>query len=311
MKAGKLLRLLLTLLVCSFVIYGSVFLAPGDAVSAITGGRPIPDSVRQELVAHYRLNDPFLIRYFSWLGGALQGDFGQSFVSRQPALDLLLARLPVTMALVGYASLMIILVGVPLGVFAATRGGAADTLTVVITGAVVAVPAFVASVALLVVFAVNLRLFPSFGAGKGFWDGLYHLTLPAIALALPSASYVARVTRSAVRAETSREYVEAALSRGLSRSHVIRVHILRNALLPIVTTVGVTISGLIAGTVVVEQMFSISGVGRLLVQSVAAKDAAVVQAVSMFMVFSFVVLNAAVDALYPLLDPRIRGANRQ
>lgn len=305
MSDWKFLRLLLTLLICSFAIYTSIFLAPGDVVSALTGGRPITEAARQELIEYHRLNDPLLVRYGAWLGGVLQGDFGISTVARQPALDILLSRLPVTLALVGYASVLLVLVGVPLGVCAASRGGAVDTAVVMLTGVVVAVPAFVASAALLVVFAVNLRWFPSFGAGKGLWDGLYHLTLPAIALAIPSGGYVARVTRSAVLAESSREYVEAALSRGLSRGHVLRVHVLRNALLPIVTTIGITISGLIAGSVVVEQMFSISGIGRLLVQSVIAKDAAVVQAVSMVMVVCFVVMNAAVDALYPLFDPRI------
>ncbi|NTE68237.1 ABC transporter permease [Agrobacterium tumefaciens] len=306
----KLTRLVVTLLVCSFAIYGSIDLAPGDTVTAITGGRPVSASVRKELTEYHHLNDPFLVRYASWLGRAVRGDLGQSVVSRRPAAELLLSRLPATMALVGYASLLIIFIGVPLGAFAAGHGGGTDTMVVVTTGAVAAIPAFVASAALLALLAVKLRIFPSFGTGKGFVDGIYHLTLPAVALALPACGYVARVTRSAVLAESAREYVQAAYSRGLSRGYVLRVHVMRNALLPITTTVGITITALIAGSVVVEQIFSISGIGRLLVQSVAAKDVAVVQAVSMFMVTSFVVLNAAVDALYPILDPRIgRGTS--
>ena len=306
MWGAKLVRLALTLLVCSFAIYGSVYLAPGDAISAMTGGRPVSEGFRQQLTEYYHLNDPFLVRYAAWLWGILTGDFGQSIISRQPVLDLLLSRLPVTFALVGYASLIIVVVGIPLGAFSAARGGLADTTVVAVTGAVAALPAFVASTLLVAIFAVKLRLFPSFGAGQGFLDGLYHLTLPAVALALPACAYVARVTRSALLSERSREYVEAALSRGLSHAYVIRVHALRNALLPILTTVCITLTSLIAGSVVIEQMFSISGIGRLLVQSVSAKDTAVAQAVTMFMVASFVVLNAAVDALYPLLDPRVR-----
>lgn len=301
-----MLRLVLTLLVCSFVVYGAVYLAPGGAMAAITGGRVLSAQDQAEIVKMYHLDDPFLPRYTAWLGNAVTGHFGQSIVSRQPVIDLITPRLETTLLLVAYASLLIIVFGVGLGLVAATRGGLPDRLIVAAVGAFSAVPTFVASAVLLTVFAVGLGLFPSFGSGTGFIDMIYHLTLPAWALALTAIGYVARVARTSVLAEQVRDHVLTAVSRGLSRRDIIRSHILRNALVPISTGVGVTIAGLIAGAVVAEQVFALNGLGSLLLNSIADKDYAVVQAVSLILVAGFVIVNAAVDMLYPLLDPRIR-----
>lgn len=174
------------------------------------------------------------------------------------------------------------------------------------TTAGLATPGFVAAILLVSLFAVRLGWFPAFGSGSGGLDRLYHLTLPAVALALSGLALVARVTRTAVVGESRREHVETARGRGLAESLVVRRHILRNAFIPISTVSGLTVGGLIAGSVIIETAFGLNGVGSFLVQSVNAKDFAVVQAITMLLVGAFVLINTAVDILYVIIDPRVR-----
>ena len=302
----RLVRLLVTMLVCSFVVYGSLYLAPGGVIGALTGGRVLSAAGREEIIKAYRLDDPFLERYGTWLGHALTGDLGQSLVARQPVTELIKPRIETTAILVGYSGLLIVVLGIGLGLLAASRGGHVDRAIVGWMSAFAAVPAFVASAVLLSVFAVQLKLFPSFGSGTGFGDRIHHLTLPALALAFAGVGYVGRVSRSAVLEEQERDHVQTAWSRGLPYPVIVRDHILRNAMVPIATTVGITIATLIAGSVVVEQVFALNGLGTLLLTSIGQKDYAVVQAVALVLVVSFVILNAIVDLSYPILDPRIR-----
>ncbi|KHK99045.1 ABC transporter permease [Microbacterium mangrovi] len=306
--ALRLVRLVITMLVCSFVVYGALYLAPGGAMGAITGGRILSKADQAEIVRIYHLNEPFLQRYFAWLQGLFTGDFGISLVSREPVVALIEPRLVTTAMLVGYSGMLIIVLGVGIGLFAALRGGASDRISVMAMSGLAAVPAFLASSILLFVFAVSLGWFPSFGAGGGFVDRLYHLTLPAVALALASIGYVGRISRASFNEEKNRDHVQTAVSRGLPRRSVIGSHILRNSLVPIATSVGITIAGLIAGSVVVEQVFAVNGLGSLLIKAVDEKDFAVVQIVTLVLVAGFVIVNTIVDLLYPLLDPRIRKA---
>ena len=169
-----------------------------------------------------------------------------------------------------------------------------------------AMPAFVAAVGLTLVFSVHLGWFPVFGSGTGFADRLYHLTLPAIALAIGGVALISRITRAAVRTELASEHVETARSRGLSESRVLRRHAVRNAMIPVTTASGLTIGALLAGTVVVETAFGVNGGGSLLVQSVQDKDFPVVQAACLMLVIAFAVINSGVDLLYSVIDPRIR-----
>ncbi|MBP2327208.1 peptide/nickel transport system permease protein [Kibdelosporangium banguiense] len=303
---ARLVRLVAKMFICSGVVFASLYVAPGGPLAAITRGRLLTPEAQDELIRLYHLNDPFLDRFLSWLGNALLGDLGTSYVARQPVIDMIGPRLMVTVSLVLYAGLIIVLAGVGLGVLAAVRGGRVDGAIVAGFSALAAIPGFVASAVLLAVFAVGLGLFPSFGAGTGFLDRVWHLTLPAVALAVAAVGYVGRVTRTAVIAEKSREHVTTAVSRGMRPREVLVSHVLRNALVPITTSVGLTIAGLIASSVVVENVFSLDGVGSLLIESVNNKDFPVVQGVSLVLVASFVVVNTVVDLLYPVLDPRIR-----
>ncbi len=172
-----------------------------------------------------------------------------------------------------------------------------------------AIPSFVAAIILISVFAVRLGWFPTFGAGDGLTDRLYHLILPAIALSLTFIALVSRVTRSSMLDELHREHVEVAISRGVAKSTVVRRHVLRNALGPILTITGLLVAGLLVSSAVVESAFSLDGLGSLLVQSVDKQDFAIVQAIVLIVVFAFVVINTLVDLLYPLIDPRVSAGS--
>lgn len=297
--------LLATLLVASFAIYASVFLAPGDPLSTLAGGRTLPPHAEAILRARYHLDEPLLAQYWHWLSATLGGDLGESIPLHQSVSAIIGQRAPVTLELVGYASLLILLFGIGGGLLAGLRRGWVDMSVVAGTTALVAIPSFLAAVALISVFAVHLGWFPALGAGNGPLDRLWHLTLPAFALALSALGIVARVTRVSVREELGRDHVETAVSRGLPRHLIVRRHVLRNAAIPITAVTGITIASLIALSAVVEQAFSLDGLGSTLVEAAASKDLAVVQGISLLLVSAFVITNGAVDLLHAMLDPRV------
>jgi peptide/nickel transport system permease protein len=204
------------------------------------------------------------------------------------------------------ASGLIVGVGVTLGLAAGIRGGLLDKGVLLATVIGQAVPSFVAAIALIWLFAVQLGWFPAIGSGSGLAGRVQHLILPAVALALAQLAYVARITRAATREQLSSEHVETARARGLAPSQITRRHVVRNAMIPIVTVSGLTVVGLLTTTVVVERAFNLDGVGSLLVEAVVRKDFAVTQAVSLLLVTAFVLVNTLVDLLYGVLDPRVR-----
>ncbi|MEU8247239.1 ABC transporter permease [Nonomuraea sp. NPDC048916] len=310
--AGFLLRRLAgitaTLLITSFLVFGSVHLAPGDPASFLLGGRSASPTAIAAIKEQYHLNDPFLIQYTKWIGGVVTGDFGKSALFRQDVGGLIAARLPTTLWLIGYAGLLILIGGVALGALAALRRGAVDRVVLIGTGVATATPSFVAAIGLISLFSVQLGWFPAFGNGSGLGDRIYHLTLPAAALALTFVGLLARVTRTSMLEELGREHVEVARSRGVPGSDVVRRHVLRNALVPITTVTGTIVAGLLVATSIVETAFGLSGVGQLLVSSVTVKDFPVVQAVSLLVVLAFVCANLIVDLVHPLIDPRLSHA---
>lgn len=301
----RLVMLVVTLLVSSFLIFSAMYVAPGNPIATLTGGRtPSPEAI-EVLEERYHLNDPFLVRYVKWLGNAVTGDFGVSIQLREEVSTIISQRIGTTVQLVLYTSVLIVLAGLALGVLAGLRRGAVDQAVIVITTIGAAVPAFVAATLLVYVFAVRLGWFPTLGNGDGFFDQLRHLTLPAVALALASTSLVARVTRTSVREESQREHVQTAISRNIPMRVVVRRHVLRNAAIPITTVVGITVASLFALSAVVERAFSLNGVGAYLIQASLSKDFAVVQGISLVLVTVFVVVNTIIDVLYALLDPRV------
>jgi peptide/nickel transport system permease protein len=302
--------LVAALLVSSFVIFASLDLAPGNPLSSLSGGRTLPPEAQAQLRSQYHLDDPFLSRYWHWLTSALHGDLGTSIALREPVSSVIGERAGVTAALVVYAALLIVVLGVGLGLVSGLRRGVVDTSIVAVTSIFAAIPSFVAAIVLLSVFSVNLGWFPALGAGEGVGGRIEHLTLPAIALALSAMAVVVRVTRVSVRAELGREHVQTAISRGIPYPQVVRRHVLRNAAIPVTTIVGITITSLIALSAVVERAFNLNGLGAALVQAALSKDLAVVQGVALVFVVAFVVANALVDLLYAVLDPRVALGSR-
>jgi peptide/nickel transport system permease protein len=301
----RVAMLVLTLLVASIAIYASLWIAPGNPLSVLSGGRTLPPEAMATLRAHYHLDDPLPAQYWHWLTSALHGDLGTSIALRESVNTLIGERAGVTLELVAYAAVLILVLGIGSGVAAGLRRGAIDMSVIAGTTVFAAIPSFVAAVVLISVFAVKLGWFPALGAGTGGLDRLWHLTLPAIALALSALAIVARVTRVSVREELGREHVQTAVRRGLPRHIVVRRHVLRNAAIPITTVTGITIASLIALSAVVERAFSLNGLGSALVSAAASKDFAVVQGISLVLVAAFVITNTIVDLLYAILDPRV------
>lgn len=303
--AGKLGGLLLTLFLASLLVFFSRFLVPGDPVSFLLRGRkPSPEAIAQ-VTAQYGLDKPPLEQYLLWIGGVVRGDFGRSLQFRQDVSVVLGERLPVTLTLVVMAGTIIAVVGLVLGAVAAlNRGRVVDRVVLIGLTVLGAIPSFVGSIVLIAVFSVQLGWFPSFGSGEGFLDMVYHLVLPSIALAIVFIVLVGKVTRSAMVEQLSREHVEVSVSRGVRRTIVVRRHVLRNALGPILTVSGVLVAGLIVASSIVEAAFGLAGVGSLLVQSVDRLDFPVVQAIVLLVVTAFVAINAIVDILEPWIDPR-------
>jgi peptide/nickel transport system permease protein len=308
--ARRLVSLPASLLVASFVIFAALYLAPGNPVAALSGGRPLPPGSLQVLEQRYHLNESFLAQYWYWLDNALHGNLGISITLRENVSVLIASRVWTTAGLVLYASVIILVLGIGLGVLSGLRPGLLSTGTLLTTAVSAATPAFVAAIVLILLFAVKLRWFPALGNGTGLASNVRHFTLPAIALATGSLAIVARVTRTSVREEGDREHVLTAVGRGIPARYVIRRHILRNAAIPITTIAGITIASLIAVAAVVEVAFSLNGLGAYLVQAAQSKDIAVVQGISLVLVTAFVVVNLLVDVLYAVLDPRVALGSR-
>lgn len=297
--------LLLVLLVTSFLVFGLLYLAPGTPLSFLLGPRGGSPEQKAAVIEKYHLNEPFFPRYLTWLGDVLHGNFGESIVYHQSVADMIGSRIGTTAILVAISAIVIAVLGIAFGLVASLRAGATGTAISAGASVALSIPVFVVGVALISIFAVALGWFPVFGSGSGGLDTIYHLVLPAIALSLGSAAYLTRITRASVDEERGREHVQTAVVRALPRPVIIRRHILRNAMIPITTVLGLTIASLIAGTVVVENVFAIDGLGSLLVKAILQHDFAVVQAVVLVLVFGFVVINAIVDVLYSFIDPRI------
>lgn len=306
----RLAMLVATLLVASFVIFSALYIAPGNPIATLSGGRSLPPDSIRILEARYHLNEPFLVQYWLWLGGALHGNFGISIALRENVSTLIASRIWTTAGLVLYSSLLILVIGIGLGLAAGLRRGLLDTSALVVTAISAAIPAFVAAIVLILVFSVKLSLFPSLGNGQGVFGAIHHLTLPAMALAISSLAIVARVTRASVREEFGREHVQTAVSRGIPYRQVVRRHVLRNAAIPITTISGITVASLIAVAAVVERAFALNGLGAYLVSAASSKDFAVVQGISLVLVTAFVVMNMLVDFLYAVLDPRVTLGSR-
>jgi len=305
--ARRLVALALLLIVVSFLVFTLLYIAPGSPEQVLLGTRPSSPDVIASLRAQFHLDEPFLEQYWIWLGGAVQLDFGESIRTGRSVVSSLGERVGVTLYLGVYAFVVALVAGLPLGILAAVRKRSVVDRTVVGVSVLgVSAPAFVTGVFLLYVFAVALGWFPSYGAGEGFTDRFWHLTLPAAALALTAMALIVKLTRTAMIGALDQDYVAFARARGVSAHRVIVRHALRNALVPIITAAGLVLTIVLTGAVLVEQTFALPGLGTLLVESVTNKDLPMLQGVAMVLATLIVVVNLLVDILYAAVDPRIR-----
>ncbi len=305
----RLISLVLSLVVASLVIFLVIEVAPGDPASFMLGINAQPDTVAA-LRSELGLDVPKWQRYLDWAGGMLIGDFGTSYTYRTPVSEMIADRLWVSLPLALFALTISTLVAFPAGIYAASRRGrAGDAAVMGATQLGVAIPNFWFAMMMVLVFAINLRWFSAGGfAGwdKGILAGLHSLTLPAISLALPQAAILARVMRSSLLDILGEDFMRTARAKGLSRGQALWRHGVRNALIPVLTIIGLQFSFLLAGAIIIEQVFYLPGLGRLVFQAISSRDLIVVESVVMLLVFSVITVNFVVDLAYALVDPRLR-----
>ncbi|MWB76488.1 ABC transporter permease subunit [Pseudooceanicola sp. 216_PA32_1] len=306
----RLVSLAISLAIASVVIFLAIEILPGDPAANMLGVNAQEDTLAA-LRDQLGLNGTPWERYSSWIGGMLTGDFGTSYTYRTPVAEMLGERLWISLPLALYALTMSTLIAFPAGIWAASkRGSVADVTVMGVTQIGVAIPNFWFAMLMVLVFAINLRWFSAGGfAGwdAGFFAAMKSLTLPAIALALPQASILARVMRSSLLDTLSEDFVRTARAKGLTRRQALWRHALRNALIPVLTIIGMQFSFLIAGAIIIENVFFLPGLGRMIFQAISSRDLIVVESAVMLLVFGVIVVNFAVEIAYALVDPRLRA----
>jgi peptide/nickel transport system permease protein len=306
---ARVLALLLILVIMSVIVFSFVHLTPGDPVEAMLGIE-VDAATRQAVRHDLGLDRPLLAQYLVWIGRALRGDLGTSIRTHQRVSRILAEKLPVTLQLTLAASIVGLAIALPAGVLAAVqRNSAVDLAALGVALGGVSIPSFWLGVMLILLFALHWRIFPSIGYVPLTRDpagALRHLVLPAVTLGLGLAGALTRMVRSGVLEELGHEYVRTAKAKGLRFSAVINHHILRNALLPAVTVLGVQISVLLGGAVITEQIFAWPGVGQLAVQAVQSRDYTVLQGTILVVAALTTLVQLGVDIVYALMDPRIR-----
>lgn len=300
----RLALLVPMLLIVSFIIFFVIRLAPGDAAIAylrLSGIRPTPDAI-EEARRFLQLDHSILSQYWSWLSSVLRGDFGLSYATRRPVLDDILHFMPATLQLAGIALLFTLAVSVPLGIWSARhQDGWPDHIVRGVAFLGVSTPNFWLSFLLVMLFAVSLKWLPPLGSGS-----VAHMVMPILAVSFMSLSINARLLRASMLENAHARHVAYARLRGLSDRQVERRHVLRNAILPIVTATGLHLGELVGGALVIETIFSWPGVGRYAVSAIGHKDFPVIQCFTLLMVVVFVICNLIVDIVAAALDPRIR-----
>lgn len=297
-------RLLLTvpvLIGVATLVFSLIHLVPGDPVQAMLGESASPADIAQ-LRDRLGLNRPLYVQYGAFVTGVLAGDLGTSLRTNQPVTEAIAERMPATFELAAASMVVAVLVAIPLGIIAAVRSGTAvdhAATTLALVG--ISVPNFWLGPLLAIVFSIWLGWLPVSGRG-----GLAHLVLPAITLGAPLASILARMTRASVLEELRELYVLAARARGVSRTRAVLVHAFRNSLIPIVTVLGLQFGAVLTGAVITETIFAWPGVGRLLIQSISARDYPAVQGCILLIAVTYVTMNVITDVVYGVLDPRIR-----
>lgn len=307
--ARRLVSAIPLLLFLSFFVYLLVDLMPGDAATNLAGDSASPADI-EALRVQLGLDEPLPVRYIDWLGNVFRGDFGTSLYSSQSVAQILLERIPVTLSLAMVTMVLVIVIGLPLGIFAATRANSlADRALTAFAGVAMAVPPFIIGLALVITLAISAPIFPATGylpLADGLVPWLQHLLLPAIAIAAISIAEVARQTRAAVVDTLGKDFIRTARAKGLRTSRIVGKHALKVAGVPIVTVLGLQVNRVLAGAVTVEFVFALPGLGTLAVNSVFTRDIPVILGIVMIMAVAIVVINLVVDMASAYLNPRVR-----
>ncbi|RZU65826.1 oligopeptide transport system permease protein [Microterricola gilva] len=301
----RILQMIPVFFGATFLIYFMVFSLPGDPIAALYGDRPPAPEVIEQIRAQYNLDKPFIVQYLLYIGGLFQGDFGTTYSGR-PVSEVMAEAFPITLRLALLALFFEAVAGITIGLIAGLRKGKIfDASALVVSLLLISVPTFVVGFVLQYVFGVQLGWARTTVSGDAPFN---ELVLPAIVLASVSFAYIVRLTRASVADNLNADFVRTATAKGLSRNRVVRVHVLRNSLVPVVTFLGVDLGALMVGAIVTEGIFNINGVGGTVYRAVQLGEGPTVVSFVAMMVIIFVVANLLVDLLYALLDPRIRYA---
>lgn len=307
--AKKFGAMLVTLFVISLLAFLAFQIIPGDPTTKLLGTEYTPERA-EALREQLGLNENVFVRYFKWLGGFLTGDFGRSYSYNTPVAQLLDGKI-ITTALLSLAAFLItVLVSIPLGLLLARHeGGAVDRIMVVLNQIMMAIPPFFIGIIFTGIFGVALKFFVSgefIYITESFWGFWRYIIFAALAIAIPKIAMTVKLLRSSILAELDEDYVRTAYSHGNSRRQVLRTHVLRNSIIPVITFLALTLADIVAGSIIIEQVFSIPGLGRLLLSSISNRDYPVVQAIVVMISSLVVVVNFLVDIAYQYIDPRIR-----
>ena len=304
----KILTMILTLLAVTFFVFLSFHVISGDPATSMLGTEATPQKVAA-LREEFGLNDPVLVQYGRWAAGLLHGDMGTSYSYRMPVTGMVANKIPVTITLTLMAFVLMVMISIPLGIYTAKHeGGVVDRIIYIINQIIMAIPPFFSGILITLIFGRIFKLFTPGGYvsyEKNFAGFVGYLFFPAVAIALPKAAMAVKLLRSSVIKEAKLDYVRTAYSRGNRTNDVLYKHVLKNALIPVVTFLGMALADMIAGSIIIEQVFSIPGLGRILLTSISNRDYPVVMAVIVCIAVLVLVVNMAVDLIYGLIDPRI------
>lgn len=303
----RLLTLIPMMLIITTIVFFLVHMIPGDPARLMAGGTRVSPANLAKIRETYNLDKPLVTQYGLWLSDLTQGNLGRSFRQRREVTELIVERLPVTVKLAGFSFLLSLLIAIPLGIVAAVKRNTWVDLAATAFALVGASsPVFFTGILMILLFSFKLQWLPSIGPGEGGWDTVLHLFLPSLALGVSLAAITTRITRSAMVEALTQDYIETARAKGLSSRSVVLKHAFRNALVPIVTVAGLQFGFLLVGSVLVEQVFGLGGLGSLLIEAVQVRDYPVVQGATVFIAALFILINLAVDVAYGIIDPRVR-----
>ena len=307
----RLFQLVLLLIGISFLVFASMHMAPGDPASIIAG----PTATDSDIAAIQEslgLNKPFLVQYWEYLKNVLQGDLGYSYQTKQSVSEAIALRFPNTLNLAIASIIVAVVIGLVAGIISALKQNSwLDVFSTVFSLGGISIPNFWLGSILILVFAVNLQMLPVGGLDAPFWtiEGMQQLILPAITLGTGSAAMIARMSRSSMLEVIQADYVRTARAKGVKEKSIIGVHAMKNAMIPVITVIGVNFGGLLGGTIITEQVFAINGVGRLMINAIASRDFPMVQGSVLLVASLFVLVNLIVDIIYVFVDPRISYDN--